>query len=702
MSDGLVQILDGNTFVVSNANGDIEASLTDPTGLFSFDTRFLSTWVLTLNGEKLNPLSVDDLQYFETRFFLVPGTGTVYIDAKLSVIRRRAVGNGFHEELTILNHASDPVQLVVRIDADSDFADLFEVKDALAKKGKYYARVESRPTAARLSAGPVHARDPDLGVSSCSPRQEWTDVPSADRATRSWSTDLDVVTATGAGGTYVRPKYARGARRARPSMELSLEKWLADAPRLECDQDELRATYRRSLVDLAALRFSPPIAGGRSLPAAGLPWFMTMFGRDSIFTSLQALPFTPELAATTLQALGDWQGSRVDDFRDEDPGRILHEMRYGEMTAFEERPHSPYYGCADATPLWVVLLDEYERWTGDRKLVRELEHQARAALRWIDEYADLMGTGYIWYQRRNEKTGLENQCWKDSWDSISYRDGRLPGFPRATCELQGYAYDAKLRGARLARLVWKDTELADKLERDAANLKRRFNRDFWVQDGEYFALALDTEGNQVDSLTSNNGHLLWSGIVDKSKAKAVAGHLLGPRLFSGWGVRTLAEGEGRYNPIGYHVGTVWPFDNSFIAWGLRRYGFKEEAAQIAAGILDAAEFFQGRLPEAFGGYERTVTKYPVQYPTACSPQAWSTGTPLLLLRTMLGLEPIGDHLVVDPALPQGIGHVELLDIPGRWGRVDAFGRGRVDIDSQPDRRRSGATRRRRSRREVGR
>ena len=209
-----------------------------------------------------------------------------------------------------------------------------------------------------------------------------------------------------------------------------------------------------------------------------------------------------------------------------------------------------------------------------------------------------------------------------------------------------------MRGARLAREIWKDRDLADRLEKEAADLKRRFNRDFWVEDGEYFALALDPDGNQVDALSSNIGHLLWSGIVDKSKAKAVAQHLLGPRLFSGWGVRTLAEGEGRYNPIGYHVGTVWPFDNSFIAWGLRRYGFKDEAAEVAAGILDSAEFFEGRLPEAFGGYEREQTKYPVQYPTACSPQAWSTGTPLLLLRTMLGLEPQGDHLVVDPALPR--------------------------------------------------
>jgi glycogen debranching enzyme len=350
------------------------------------------------------------------------------------------------------------------------------------------------------------------------------------------------------------------------------------------------------------------------------------------------------------------------------------------MTAFEERPHSPYYGSADATPLFVVLLDEYERWTGDTRLVRSLERAARAALAWIDEYADLQGNGYVSYQRRNEKTGLENQCWKDSWDSISYRNGDLPGFPRATCELQGYAYDAKMRGARLARLVWKDAAFADRLEKEAADLKRRFNRDFWVEDGEYFAVAIDSDGRRVDSLTSNNGHLLWSGIVDKTKAKAVVRHLMGPRMYSGWGIRTLAEGEARYNPIGYHVGTVWPFDNSFIAWGLRRYGFKAEAACVAAGILEAAEVFDGQLPEAFGGYERSSTMYPVRYPTACSPQAWSTGAPLLLLRTALGLEPDGEHLIVDPALPTWMGRLELLDLPGRWKRIDAFGRGRVDTD----------------------
>jgi glycogen debranching enzyme len=638
MAAQVVRILDGNTFVVSDERGDIEPSTTDPTGLFSFDTRFLSTWVLTVDGLRLNALSTDDIQYFAARFFLVPATGTVYIDPKLSVIRERAVGDGFHEGLTILSHADQAADVEVRVEVAADFADLFEIKDALAKVGT------------RL---PAHG---------------------------SWSTDLDVVTSVvGLGRRLTRPKYGRGEHRAKPNMERSLEQWVADAPRLECGWESLEETYRRSLIDLAALRFAPPIAGGHSLPAAGLPWFMTMFGRDSIFTSLQALPFTPELAATTLRVLGDWQGTRVDDFRDEDPGRILHEMRYGEMAAFEERPHTPYYGAVDATPLYVILLDEYERWTGDRALVRELEREARAAIAWIDDYADLMGNGYISYKRRNEQSGLENQSWKDSWNSISYADGRLPAFPRATCELQGYAYDAKVRAARLARLVWKDPAWATQLEAEAVDLKRRFNRDFWLADRGYYALALDADGTPVDSLASNNGLLLWSGIVDKAKAPSVVGHLMGPRLWSGWGVRTLAEGEGRYNPVGYHLGTVWPFDNSFIAWGLRRYGYKEEAARIAAGILDAATFFDGRLPEAFAGYERSVTRYPVRYPTACSPQAWSTGAPLLLLRTMLGLEPVGEHLLVDPALPDRVGHLELLDIRGRWGRMDAFGRGTVDV-----------------------
>ncbi|MFR9777341.1 glycogen debranching N-terminal domain-containing protein [Micromonospora sp. MS34] len=675
-----VRILDGNTFVVSEDTGDIEATPTEPTGLFSIDTRFLSRWVLTVNGERLNALSYDDLQYYEARFFLVPGMATHYVDAKLSIIRERAVGGSFRETLTILNHDEKAVDLEVRMDAASDFADLFQVKDEiLNKKGEIYTEVEGdrlrlgyrrgnfrRETVISSSQPARYDRDGFAFTIHLEPNEQW------DAA-------IDVQTsAVGPGGRDLRLGLREhGAERL--ALQHDLDEWVARAPKVNTEHEQLASTYQRCLVDLAALRFSPLSLGGQTLPAAGLPWFMTMFGRDSVFTCLQVLPFAPGMSKTTLRILAALQGTRFDDFRDEDPGRILHEMRYGETAAFEEQPHSPYYGSVDATPLFVVLLDEYEKWTGDVALVKELERECRAALHWMDDYADLVGNGYIWYERRNTDTGLENQCWKDSWDSISYSDGMLPPFPRATCEVQGYAYDAKMRAARLAREFWDDPAYADQLEREAAALKERFNRDWWVEDGEFYALALDPNGRQCDVLSSNVGHLLWSGIVADDRAAKIAEHLVGPRLWSGWGVRTLAEGEVRYNPIGYHNGTIWPFDNSFIAWGLRRYGFAEEAATIASGILDAARYFDGRLPEAFGGYRRELTKFPVEYPTACSPQAWSTGTPLLLIRTMLGLEPHEGHLAVDPRLPAGMGRIEVLDIPGRWGRVDAFARGRLDL-----------------------
>ena len=398
---------------------------------------------------------------------------------------------------------------------------------------------------------------------------------------------------------------------------------------------------------------------------------MALFGRDSLITSYQALPFVPDLAQATLTSLALFQATVDDAFRDAEPGKILHELRFGELTAFEERPHSPYYGSVDSTPLFLIVLDEYERWTGDRELVRRFEPEARAALEWLDRYGDLDGDGYVEYQRRNTKTGLDNQCWKDSHVSIVDRHGALASPPRAVCEVQGYVYDAKVRSARLAREVWSDDELADRLEREAADLKDRFNRDFWVDDLDCFALALDGEKRRMDAVASNIGHLMWSGIVDEGKAQAVARHLLGPGLFSGWGVRTLSSDEVSYNPIGYHMGTVWPHDNSLIAAGLARYGYHQEAGEIAVALLAAATYFDGRLPEAFAGYPRAETRFPVEYPTACSPQAWASGTPLLLIRTLLGLEPDGETLRSDPHLPADIGSLELSGIPGRWGHADA-------------------------------
>ena len=677
-----ISVLEGNNFVVSDLRGDIDASPTEPLGLFAWDTRFLSRWLLMVDEQRPNVLSTDDLDYFYVQFFLVPGTGTVYVDSDLSIIRKRAVGNGFHEEVTILNHKSQPVELKLRVEAAADFADLFEVKDALKKRGEFYHRTESdrlvlgyrreqfiRETVITASAG---ADIDEHGLSFAvhiEPHGEWT-------------TSLDVVAVlVGIGENHQETTQGRNGPQARSEMKRSLEKLGEALPQLSCDWPSLQVTYRQGLIDLAALRFFPVTLPGQALPAAGLPWFMTLFGRDSIIVSYQALPFTSQLAEATLRALAEQQGTRVDDFRDEEPGKIMHEARFGEMTAFEERPHSPYYGSADATPLFLILLDEFERWTGNAGLVRELEMEARSALNWIDTYGDRNGDGYVEYSRRNTETGLENQCWKDSWNSILFADGTLSRLPRATCEIQGYVYDARMRCARLAREFWHDSELADRLESQAAELKRRFNQDFWLEDRAFFALALDGDGRKVDALTSNIGHLLWSGIVDEDKAEAVVRHLMGPQLYSGWGVRTMAEGEGGYNPIGYHLGTVWPHDNAFIAMGLRRYGYREEAARVAMNMLEAASYFKGRLPEAFAGYSRVLTEFPVEYPTACSPQAWASGAPLLLLRAILGLEPVGDNLLVAPAIPSMLGRLELLDIPGRWGRIDAFGRGRVETST---------------------
>jgi glycogen debranching enzyme len=454
-------------------------------------------------------------------------------------------------------------------------------------------------------------------------------------------------------------------------MPHSLEDWLAAAPKVDTDWHELRQVYRRSLVDLAALRFYPESVADSSLPAAGLPWFMALFGRDSLITSYQAIPFVPELARTTLLALGAHQATAWDDFRDAEPGKILHELRHGELAHFGERPHSPYFGSADATPLFLVVLEEYERWTGDVETVRTLEGPARAAVEWMERYGDQDGDGYIEYQTRNPKTGLENQCWKDSGNSIVYPDGRLASLPRATCEIQGYAYDARVRTARLAREVWGDIEYANRLDSDAAKLKDAFNRDFWLSDVDFYALALDGEKKPVPTLTSNVGHLLWSGIVADDRVESIVDHLADERMFSGWGIRTMADGQPAYNPIEYHNGTVWPHDTALIAAGLHRYGRRKDANRLIVALMEAASHFAYRLPEAFAGYARSETRLPVPYPTACSPQAWAAAAPLLLMRLMLGLDPTTTGLTVRPHLPADVNRVVVRGLPGRWGRSDA-------------------------------
>ncbi|MET7750448.1 glycogen debranching N-terminal domain-containing protein [Micromonospora sp. NPDC005367] len=674
-----VYVMAGNAFAISDGQGDIIVDPHDPIGYFAFDTRFLSHWVLKVDGERLNALSRDDMTYFETRFFLVPGAASHYVDTDVSLIRHRSIDESFQERIIVLNHSAEPAEFTVRLDVGSDFADTSEIQQPRTRDVSVVADSERRQLRFRYtrdrfvrqtvvtSTAPVDVDEHGLTYHiRIEPEGEWV-------------TDLHVAThIEGAGGRDLRAGLEEHREHVRRTMREDLREWLDRAPLLVSERPELTATYRQCLVDLAALRYVPLVKSGM-VPVGGLPWGMALYGRDAIITCLQTLAFLPELARSTLYSLSTLQGDRLDDEHDEEPGKIVAELRYGEAAAFGEEPTALYYGAADTTPLFVVLLDEYERWSGDADLVRELRHPARMALDWIDEYGDLTGDGYLRYLRRSNRKGWVNQGWRNSPDAIAYADGRLPGQPRATCELQGYAYDAKRRGARLAREFWGEPEYADRLEREAAELKRRFNNDFWLPQTEYYALALEPDGTPVDALSSNIGHLLWSGIVEEERARALAAHLVGPDLFSGWGVRTFAAGQHRYNPVGSHLGAVWPSDNALIVAGLRNYRCDAEAARIASGIFDMACTLGGSVPEVIAGYEREVTRYPIQLPAAGRPQAWSSGGLLMLLATLLGLRPSGENLLVSPVLPSGFGRIELLDIPGRWGHSDAYGRDRGNL-----------------------
>ncbi len=667
MSERTLSVLEGSTFVVGDRGGDLVPGEYREHGFYSEDTRFLSRWILELDGRTPELLSLNQDEHFAAQFVLVP-PAQPNVDAPLSLIRRRLVDQVWLEQLTVINHRHQPTEVTLRLSVDADFADLFEVKD-----GEVAARDIAR------SSGPDwleyryrhKAFERRVRVSADRPARVDADgfVFALDLdAHEEWTVTLTVSPFGAQDGRTFGARPATGsfeARQAKSHEELAA--WLERAPKLETDQPELLRTYRASLTDLAALRFFPDPSQRASLPAAGLPWFMALFGRDSLITSLQALPYLPDLAATTLRVLAARQATTYDDFHEQEPGKILHEIRFGELTALGRRPYSPYYGSADATPLFLILLDEYHRWTGDDALVADLEPNARAALAWIDAFGDLDGDGYVEYARRNADSGLLNQCWKDSWNAIAFHDGALATGPIATCEIQGYVYDAKRRMARQARDLWNDPALASRLDAEADRLRARFAADFWLDDRGHFALALDGNKRPVDSLTSNIGHLLWSGIVDDARTAPTAQKLLDGPLNSGWGVRTMSSDDRAYNPLGYHTGTVWPHDNALIAAGLAHAGRREDATRIAGTLLAAAPHFDYRLPEVFAGYPAALTGAPVRYPTASRPQAWAAGAPLHLVTMVLDLQPGQTH--ARGTLPGGERHAELTVAPASVQRT---------------------------------
>ena len=675
-------VLDGSTFFLSDENGDV-VKRDHANGFFFADMRHLSTWQVLVNGQPLRVLTSANVDYYSARIFATLPEARVGENPPVSIRRDRFVSEGVHEDVAVQNNSSSRMRVTVEIRFGSDFADLFEVKDRTPKQGRVSAHVAGRDRVVLRYERDGYTRATEVAFTQPAKLTAHSATFELDLGPReTWQTCCDI-SAEANGRLYSSELKDGDFGKGEPDMPVTLGQWLAEAPELETSWDALHHTYMQSWIDLAALRFRPFSDLTRSLPAAGMPWFMALFGRDSLITSYQTVPFQPHLAHTTLEVLAELQATSMDDFRDAEPGKILHELRRGELTVRGEAPQSPYYGAHDTTPLFLILLDEYERWTGDLDFVRILEPAARAALEWMEKYGDLDGDGYLEYRTRSSK-GLGNQCWKDSWNSILFHDGSLAQPPIATCEIQGYAYDARRRMARLARLAWKDELLAARLEGDAARLRERFNRDFWNQEGAYYVLALDREKRQVDSLTSNIGHLLWSGIVDTERAEHVKERLMSADLFSGWGFRSMSSGEAGYNPIEYHDGTVWPHDAVIVAEGLRRYGYRDEAATVIQALFEAAAHFRYRLPEVFAGFAREETRIPVEYPTASSPQAWAAGAPLLALRTLLGIDVIDGEFRADPHVPASIGRITLRRIPVR-GSFEAVesGRRRAPRASRP-------------------
>jgi glycogen debranching enzyme len=685
----MLTVLDGNSFLVADDHGDVSAG---SEGLYYNDTRYLSAWQLLLNGEPPQLLSSDTVDYYSAAVFLQNPTLPGLPAGAVSLIRNVFVGEGsLQNTLRVENHLIEPVELDLRLEFDFDFLDLFEVK---AREYREEDLVFTRRTEPGFSVDVTRDHDENSwsfrlrdGVFSAealvwvSQRghtgERFISHGISLQPGETWESRANVVLLSGE--SRRRDRYTTfyfGQERVR--VEESLRAWRLHAPELETDWEELRNTYTRSLADLAALRMRARQGSDRmgDLPAAGLPWFMTVFGRDTLLTSYQTLLLGPSLAAGTLETLAALQAAERDDERDSEPGKIVHELRLGRVAA--EGGAFPYYGSVDSTLLFLILISELYRWTGDVDTIRGLREPAMRALGWMHEHGDLDGDGFIEYHRRSRR-GLESQTWKDSWDSMRYHDGTVARTPVAAAEVQGYAYDARLRAAELCRHVWDDPELAGRLEREAAQLKTAFNQAFFSErngDG-YFVLGLDNEKRQIDSLCSNIGHLLWSGIVDETRAAAVAEQLMSATLNSGWGVRTMSDRDRGFNPIGYHTGTVWPHDNSLLTAGLVRYGFRQYANRIASDMLTAARHFDYRLPEVFAGYRRGMTPFPVAYPTACSPQAWAAGAPVLFLTCMLGLrpDPADGQLHVDAVLPEACRRLELRGIEALGRRFDVHVQG---------------------------
>lgn len=656
-------------FVTSNSMGDMPSG--DSLGLYYNDTRYLSVYALTIEGQEPVLLSSSSEHNFMANLQMTnPALGLengyTILPNTISLRRNRLVQGGMLERVGLFNYNPFPVRLRLCVDLGADFRDMFDVR-GFPRNGRgvihepYWHNdvlilgytgldgidrctaisFDPPPTSRQITAAPTQPVEHRLDAIYPGNAPIMKDIIIPPTAHVIWEIELEphkpwfmdlAVIPEGPAMRQPSTLFDKDARQLRDAYE----EWYAKSTQLQTDNEVLNSLLERSLTDLRVLVDSVP---GGLFPAAGIPWYSVPFGRDSLITGLQTLMFNPAIAKGTLRYLARYQGDKVDAWRDEEPGKILHELRFGEMAKLDEIPHTPYYGTVDATPLFIMLFVETMRWTNDDTLYSDLLPNVMRALEWIDNYGDVDGDGFVEYATKS-RWGLRNQGWKDSYDSLKFPDGKLPEPPIALVEVQGYVYAAKMGMSELL-MGRGDKANGARLAKEAFLLKERFNRDFWMPSQEFYAQALDGSKRQIPAVSSNTGHALYCGIADNDKAAKVANRLMSPDMLSGWGIRTLSSYEPHFNPMSYHNGSIWPHDNGIIAAGMRRYGFDQEALEIMEQTIQAGIRFKlFRLPELYCGFARDLRYYsvPAEYPVSCSPQAWAAGSVLHFCEIMFGLQ----------------------------------------------------------------
>ena len=673
-----VSIHHGQTVLVTEPDGQINSP--SERGLYFFDTRVISSWRIYANGEHWDLLNGGAITPYASRTYLtnpkIPTANGIIPQRTLGLLISRMINEGMHEDIDLTNNSMQRVNFQLEIAVRCDFADVFEVKsNDIVRRGQITTTWSQTTQELRTSY-----RNADfLRAVAIAPAGG---KPKAMYANGRLSFEIDLE--PGAAWHCCLLYTLQDGERAFAPLDAcvhdhnkthhaeTLADWLSVVLNIRTSNEEFYRLYRQALEDMAALRL--PFAGTDHkvfLPAAGLPWFVAPFGRDSLIVSLQNILIYPDFARGSLDILGSLQAKVEDDYRDAEPGKILHEMRYGELAHFKLIPHTPYYGTADATPLYLILLHAAWRATGDKALLERHLETAEGCLFWIDNYGDRDGDGFQEYQTRS-RAGYENMGWKDSGDSIIYPDGSLVKGPKALCELQGYVYDAWLRMSEVFDALGKP-DRAHALREKAATLFRRFNEAFWDEELGFYVLALDGEKKKVRTVASNAGHCLWSGIATKERAAKGVGRLMAPDMWSGWGIRTLSAKHPAFNPYNYQTGSVWPHDNAIIAMGFKRYGFAAEVGRIARDISEAGSHFMlNQLPELYTTLERDEASFPVQYLGANVPQAWAAGSVFALLQAILGFLPDAPRgkLYVDPVLPPWLPDLTVLDLHVGQHRFD--------------------------------